>query len=436
MSKKNSIIILTIIAIMIIGLVLVIVPLNGEEKMPIGDSEKDWVSALNSISLGLDLRGGMYAEYATSLFGTGATPTDSDLDGAVANLESILFGKGYTEATVMKLTGGQIRVEVPNIEDTSSLMKLLGQSAELTFQDESGKVWINGSDHLKDCYVAQNDGAYVIKLEFNAEGTKQFAEATEANQGKTIKIFIDDEEIMAPTVNAVISDGNAIIEGNYTYETANAFAVRIKAGATKVRLSLVRSETISPTLGDEALSRSILAGVIGVAIVCLLMVLLYKGLGLASAIALMIYVELLIIALAIVPWVQLTLPGIAGVILSIGMAVDANVVIFERIKDERMIGNKLIPSAINSGFKKAFISILDANVTTILGSIIMIIFGSTAIKSFAITLLIGVILSLFSAIMVTRLIVNCFAGLNSESEKFYGLKKKNTNNEEKEVANA
>lgn len=414
-------------AVLMIALALIIVPLNGQDSFQIGESNYDFFWVSTAISKGLDLQGGMYAEYSAKLQ-DGSAVTSSDMEGAIANLEDILFGKGYTEATVTKQGADQVRVEVPNIEDTNELMKLIGKSATLEFRDEAGKVLITGNEHLKDCYASSYDGKYVIKLEFNSLGKSVFATATSENVGKTISIYIDDAKIMSPTVNAAITDGSAIIEGNYTYESANDFAVRIKAGVSSVKLSLLRSETISPTLGDEALSRSILAGAIGVILICLFLGAIYKGMGLASTLALIFYIELLIVFLAIVPWVQLTLTGIAGVILSIGMAVDANVIIFERIKEEKFIGSKLIPSAVNAGFKGAFVTIMDANITTIFGAIVMIIFGSSAIKSFAITLLIGIILSLFSSIFITRMFINNFLAINDESEAFYGLKAKEAKN--------
>ncbi|MFA6866134.1 MAG: protein translocase subunit SecD [Clostridia bacterium] len=420
MNKKQSIIVLIIVGILMITLALFIIPLNGEDSFEAGDSNYDvyWVS--KAISMGLDLKGGMYAEYSGRLQ-DGSEPSDADIEGAIANLEELLYSKGYSEATVTKIGNTQVRVEVPQIEDTSALMKLIGKSATLEFKDADGTVLITGEEHLKDCFASMSDSEYVIKLEFNDAGAQAFADATEANLNKTIDIYIDGEKVMSPTVNSVISDGNAIIEGNYTYDTANDMAVRLKAGISSVKLSLLRSETISPTLGDEALSKAILAAIIGVAFIMVFMMLIYRGLGLASTLALTCYIELLLFFLAVVPWVQLTLTGIAGVILSIGMAVDGNVVIFEQIKEERLIGNRLVPSAIKTGFSKTLVTILDANVTTILGAIVMLIVGSSAIKSFALTLLIGIILSLISSILITRMFVNCFLGLNDENEAFYGL---------------
>ncbi len=428
MSKTKSIIVLSIVGLLIVVLALFMFPLNGKDSFQIGNSNYDFYWITKAISKGLDLQGGMYAEYSAKLV-TGEDASDSEIDGAISNLENLLFGKGYTEAVVTKQGTNQIRVEVPDIEDTGELMRLIGKPATLEFRDADGNVLVKGSEHLADCYAATSDGAYVIKLEFNKAGTEAFYKATSDNVGKTLSIYIDDVEVMSPTVNAAISDGNAIIEGNYTYETANEYATKIKAGIGNVRLSLLRSETISPTLGDEALYRSILAAAIGVGIILIFLVVIYRGLGLAASLALIFYVELLVLALAIVPWVQLTLTGIAGVILSIGMAVDANVIIFEKIKEDKLIGNRLVPSAVASGFKDALATIIDANVTTIFGSIIMIIFGSSAIKSFAITLLIGIILSMFTSLVMTRLFVNCFMAFNDENEAFYGLKAKEATND-------
>jgi protein-export membrane protein SecD len=310
-------------------------------------------------------------------------------------------------------------------------MALIGKPATLEFKDKEGTLWVEGSKHLEDAAVAWQEGQNVISLQFNKAGTEAFAKATEHvynnTDDKILQIYIDGEVFMEPKVNGVISDGRAVItsqEFAASYDKANEYAVKIKAGASEVKLTLLRSETISPSLGDEALMNSIIAAAIGLMLICALMIWLYRVFGACASIALLIYVELLVVALAIVPWVQLTLPGIAGVILSIGMAVDANVIIFERIKETRTIGNRSIPSSVKTGFQKALIAILDSNITTIIGAIVMMIFGSTAIKSFAITLLIGIIISMFTAIFVTRLLINCFLALNDESDVMYGLRKR------------
>jgi len=428
-SKRKSIIFLTIIAVFIIGLALLIIPLNGKESFQIGNTNYDYYWISTAIKQGLDLKGGMYAEYRANT--EGISNPDKAIDGAISNLESLLFSRGYTEAIVTKQGTNEIRVEVPDIQDTEALMALIGKPATLEFKDKEGTLWVEGSKHLEDAAVAQQEGQYVISLQFNKAGTEAFAKATEHvynnTDDKILQIYIDGEVFMEPKVNGVISDGRAVItsqEFAASYDKANEYAVKIKAGASEVKLTLLRSETISPSLGDEALMNSIIAAAIGLMLIYALMIWLYRVFGACASIALLIYVELLVVALAIVPWVQLTLPGIAGVILSIGMAVDANVIIFERIKETRTIGNRSIPSSVKTGFQKALIAILDSNITTIIGAIVMMIFGSTAIKSFAITLLIGIIISMFTAIFVTRLLINCFLALNDESDVMYGLRKR------------
>lgn len=429
MSKRKSIIFLTIIAVFIIGLALLIIPLNGKESFQIGNTNYDYYWISTAIKQGLDLKGGMYAEYRANT--EGISNPDKAIDGAISNLESLLFSRGYTEAIVTKQGTNEIRVEVPDIQDTEALMALIGKPATLEFKDKEGTLWVEGSKHLEDAAVAWQEGQNVISLQFNKAGTEAFAKATEHvynnTDDKILQIYIDGEVFMEPKVNGVISDGRAVItsqEFAASYDKANEYAVKIKAGASEVKLTLLRSETISPSLGDEALMNSIIAAAIGLMLIYALMIWLYRVFGACASIALLIYVELLVVALAIVPWVQLTLPGIAGVILSIGMAVDANVIIFERIKETRTIGNRSIPSSVKTGFQKALIAILDSNITTIIGAIVMMIFGSTAIKSFAITLLIGIIISMFTAIFVTRLLINCFLALNDESDVMYGLRKR------------
>jgi preprotein translocase subunit SecD len=426
-SKRKSITILPIIGVFIIGLTLAIVPLNGEESIKIGNTNYDFYWISSAISQGLDLKGGMYAEYLADL--RGLSNPDGAMEGAISNLEDLLFSRGYSEAVVTRQGTNEIRVEVPDIHETAELMALIGRPAHLEFKDSEGTVWIEGTRHLEDAMVSQQEGQYVIALEFNRIGTEAFSRATEHvlnnTSDKKLEIYIDGELFMSPTVNDVISTGRAVITSSEfaaNYEMANEYAVKLKAGASEVPLTLTRSETISPTLGEEALRNSIIAAAIGIAAIFLLLVLLYRLLGLAASIALIIYTQLLIVALAIVPWVQLTLPGIAGVILSIGMAVDANVIIFERIKEAKLIGNRSIPSSVKTGFQKALITILDANITTILGAIVMMIFGSAAIRSFALTLLIGIIISLFTAVFVTRLLVNCMLALDDENDVMYGLK--------------
>ncbi|MDR0751766.1 MAG: protein translocase subunit SecD [Christensenellaceae bacterium] len=424
MSRTKATIILSIVAVILIGAIVFIFPLNGKDSIPIGGSDVDFYWVSKSIKLGLDLEGGMLAIYDADLTEFSSTESNeavNALDGTITNLTNILFSKGYTEAVVTKQSDSSIRVEIPAVNNAEQLMKLLGEPATLEFQDPNGKKVIDGSKHITDAYATAYSGSYAIGLTFNSEGTKAFADATTANVGSAISIWINGSKVLEPTVQQAITDGKAVITGDYTYDQANELALQIKAGTFEVTLTPTQVTTISPTLGQDALKYGIIAGVIGLFIVMVLMVIIYRGMGVVASAALLCYSTILIYLLAIVPWVQLTLPGIAGIILSVGMAVDANIVIFERIKDERRSA-KAIQSSVRTGFKKGLTAIVDANITTILGAIIMLIFGSSAIQGFAITLLIGVLLSMITAILISRLFINISLAYNDTSDVYYALR--------------
>ncbi|HQC54197.1 MAG TPA: protein translocase subunit SecD [Clostridia bacterium] len=434
--KSTAIIILVIIALISITLAIFIFPLNKKDSFRIGKGNYDFYWISKSIKLGLDLEGGMYAVYEADLSQfANAEEKNNAMDGTISNLESLLFNEGYPEATVTKQGENQIRVEVPSIQDTDRLIELLGEPAILEFKDESGTVLVTGSKHLENASARIYEGQHIIALTFNTEGAKLFAEATEKNVGKTIGIYINGEKVMEPKVNVAITDGNAIISGNYNQQTAKDMATKINAGTFAVNLSPISAAPISPTLGQDAMKASIIAGVVGLACIILFLMLYYRGFGIAASSALIIYSIIYIYLLALIPWVQLTLPSIAGIILSIGMAVDANIIVFERIKEEKRLGGlgKGIPSSVAIGFRKGLPAIIDGNVTTILGAIVMIVFGAASIKGFGITLLIGNLLSMFSALVITRLIINCFLSLNNENETFYALSFKEVKNEKKKA---
>jgi len=420
-SKTKAIVILVIITVFTIGSALLIVPLNGKESFKIGKTNYDFYWVASSIRLGLDLEGGMYAVYSADLSDLSTEDADKAMDGTIANLSTLLFSKGYTEAVVTRQAGNKIRVEIPAVSDTEQLIALLGEPAKLEFKDESGQVLVTGTQHLEDATATLYQGYYAVSLKFNTEGTAAFARATESNIGKAISIYVNDNLLISPTVNSAITDGNAVITGNYDYAKANELAVQLKAGTFDVPLQPDNNGTISPSLGQDALKFGIIAGLVGIAAVILFMIIVYRGMGLVASYALIIYSILLLYLLALIPWVQLTLPGIAGVILSIGMSVDANVLIFERIKDERRLHGKSIQSASKAGFKKALVAIIDSNITTIIGAIVMMVFGTTAIQSFGISVIIGVILSMFSAITVSRLLLRISLALNDTNYGYYAL---------------
>ncbi len=424
MSKKKAIILLSILGVIIIlGTVFAFIDLD-EGQLGI----YDYISYPQGIKLGLDLEGGVYAVFeADEENDTSTADLTSRMEGTVSSLQELLFSKGYTEASVTLQSGNRIRVEVPDVEDPESIFQIIGKPATLEFRaDEDSEPYVTGAD-LEDAYVSTDEnGNYVVAIQFNSEGTKAFATATEERKGQTLGIYINGVKKIEPTVNDIIADGKAVISNGstgYSYEEAEELALSIQSGAFAVPLTLIESKALSPTLGQDALKTGVMAGAIGIFLVFLFMVSFYKMLGLAADIALTLYIILLILFLAIFPWVQLTLPGIAGIILGIGMAVDANVIIFSRIKDEYKSG-KTLRTSVTEGFSKATSAIIDANITTIIGSIVLLALGSTAVKGFAITLLIGIVLSLFTAMIITRLLLKAFLAFNDNSAKLYNLKRK------------
>jgi preprotein translocase subunit SecD len=417
-SRKKSIVLLSIIALVIIlGTVFAFVDLdNGQLGI------YDYIGYPKGIKLGLDLKGGVYAVFEADEENTEGLA--ERMEGTVDSLEELLFDKGYTEATVTLQSGNRIRVEVPDVEDPETIFQLIGRPAKLEFKkDEESDPYVTGED-LKSAYVSTDEnGSYVVAIEFDDEGTEKFKDATTERLNQTISIYINGEEKLSPTVESVISNGKATISNGstgYTYEEAYELAVSIQAGAFAVNLKLIESRTISPTLGVDALRTGIIAGAIGIALVFIFMALVYRMLGVVADIALALYIIVLLFFFSIFPWVQLTLPGIAGIILSIGMAVDANVIIFARIRDEYGSG-KTIRTSVKEGFRKATSAILDSNVTTIIGAIVLWAVGATAIKGFAITLLTGIILSLFTAMVISRVLVQAMLSFNDENPMLYNL---------------
>lgn len=421
MSRKKSIVLLSCICVIIIlGTVFAFINLdNGELGV------YDYISYPKGIKLGLDLKGGIYAVFE-------ADEEDADdlqdrMQGTVTSLQNLLFSSNYTEAVVTLQSGNRIRVEVPDVEDPEHIFMLIGRPATLEFKaTEDSEPYVTGNN-LKKAYVSQDENAnYVVAIEFDDEGTKKFEEATRDRQGQTLGIYINGVKKIEPTVNQVINTGKAVISsgsssgGGYSYEEAYELAVSIQSGAFAVNLKLIESKTVSPTLGENALKMGIIAGAIGIFLVIILMLVMYRLLGLAANIALIIYIIIFVFFLSIFPWVQLTLPGIAGIILSVGMAVDANVIIFARIKDEYRKG-KTIRTSVNEGFKKATTAIIDANITTLIGAGVMWAFGAVSVKGFAIVLFIGIVLSLFSSMVVTRLLLQAFLSFNDEKPLSYNL---------------
>ena len=404
--------VISLVAIVVVVAVCAYLGLFGFGKGPMINYLKPWGDA---ISLGLDLRGGVYTVYQAE--DNGDPDFDTKMESTVSILTSRLTRQGFTEATVTRQGSDRIRVEIPNVSDPNQILTIIGTPAQLYFVDEDGNNLMEGS-MVKNAQAAQDqDGKPCIAFELTDEGAKIFAEATAANLGKTISITLDGETISRATVNTVIAGGKGEITGNFTADEAKNLATLILSGALPLNLTQLEVSAISATLGVEALDRAIQAGVIGVILVMLFMLFRYRLCGLVADIALTIYIMIVVLLLALTG-AQLTLPGVAGIILGIGMAVDANVVIFERIREEVKVGRP-IGSAVRKGFSNALSAIIDSNVTTIIAAVVLYAFGTGSVRGFALTLGIGVATSLFTAVFVTHKLLDIFADMGIKNQKLY-----------------
>ena len=376
----------------------------------------------DAISLGLDLRGGLSTEYVA--VDSSVEDFDTLMDGTVSALRTRLTNAGYTEATVARQGSDKIRVEIPDVSDPQEVIDIIGKPAHLEFRDPNGNVVVEGKD-IEKAYVtqAQDTQMFEVAFKLNKEGTKAFAQATADNIGKAISIYLDDELVSAPTVQSVISGGEGVITtSNNTqqesYEWAKNLSMLIMSGSLPLDIEEGETRAISATLGVKAIDNALLAGLIGLAIIFVFMIVVYRLPGLMADMALCVYMLNVFYALALVPGVQLTLQGIAGILLGIGMAVDANVIIFERFREEIKEGRSL-DSALKMGYKNALSAVLDANVTTIIAAIALLYFGTGSIKGFATTLLIGVIVSLFTAVFFTRFLMKAIIGTGIKNRAAY-----------------
>lgn len=373
------------------------------------------------IRLGLDLAGGVSITYETDK----ENPTDTEMSDTIYKLQKRVEGYS-TEAAVYKEGTNRVNVDIPGVTDANEILEALGKAGSIEFQTEDGETVITGSD-IADAQAGTQTNSttqqteYVVQLKLNTAGTAKFAEATAANLQKAISIVYDGNVISSPTVQAEITNGEAVISGQSSFEEAENLASTIRIGALPLELNEIRSNVVGAKLGAEALRSSLIAGLIGLIIVLLFMSIYYRVPGIAASIALIIYTLADIIMINAFD-VTLTLPGIAGVILSIGMAVDANVIIFTRIREELGTG-KSVKAAIKAGFDKALSAIIDGNVTTLIAAAVLYFKGSGTVKGFAQTLAIGIVISMFTALFVTRTILNGFYRLGCDDVKFFGLQK-------------
>ncbi|TYP48712.1 protein translocase subunit SecD [Thermosediminibacter litoriperuensis] len=355
-----------------------------------------------AIKLGLDLQGGIYVLLEAKPR-PGQTITDEKMNAAKEVIARRVDQLGVAEPIVVRQGENRIRVELPGVKDSQKALEVIGKTASLQFIGPDQKVILTG-DNVSDARaVYGNLNTPMVSLKLDSEGAKKFAEATQKFLDKPIAIVLDGEIISAPIVRSVITNGEAVIEGLSSIDEAAQLAALIRGGALPVDLEQREIRAVGPTLGADSLAKSLRAGMIGVVLVMAFMILYYRIPGLVADLALMFYIMLVLIVFITLD-ATLTLPGIAGFILSVGMAVDANVLIFERFKEELRSG-KTLRAAMDAGFSRALTTIFDSNLTTIISALVLFYFGTGPIKGFAVTLIIGNIASLFTAIVVTRILL-------------------------------
>ncbi len=426
---KKSIVTLIVVALLLA--LLLTTALNG---LNLGFAKID--SVADGIVLSLDLVGGSEITYEAQIpEGTEETEIVNGMKSAITMLRQRLDVLGYTEANVYEFTGNRIVVEIPNVDDPEEAVQQLGTTAVVTFEDADGKEWLTGSD-IKSAYYQYSAvdetgiAQHHVVLEFTDEGAKKFSEATKSVANRTedgtnyVAIMMDGSVISKPYVESKyaetgIDSDSAIITlgGNATAESASYLANIISAGQLPFTLENVKLQAVGATLGEKSLETSLIAGAVGLALVAIFMLIVYRVMGVISCIALAIYGAAYCVVLSIFH-INLSLPGIAGIILTIGMAVDANVVIYEHIKEDLRIG-KTLRYAIDSGYRGAARAIIDSNITTIIAAGVLWWQGTGAILSFAKTLLIGVILSMIIMLVFTKLLLKTAVGLKITNLKGY-----------------
>jgi len=422
MKKRRS-----IIQLVIIGAFLILAFIFSFVPMEIGFFNVN--SFASQIRLGLDLSGGVTAVYRAHLPEDAESGTNINelMQGTIDSLLGTLIGQGFTDATIQTEGASNLRVSVPGIGDPAEVLRILGEPAQIEFRFR-GETIITGSN-IVAAHASMQLADHVVSLTFDRYGAEAFSRATQ-NLEDVIEIFSvmgqgDDRietHLSSPRIQAHITTGQAVITGMGSAERANELAGQINAGRLPLLLERLEVTTVSATLGQDALRFGIIAGIIGILLVMAVLIYLYRMFGVAASITLLIFTAGYIIMMAIFPWVQLTLPGIAGVLLAIGIAIDGNIIIIERIKDEYRNG-KSIKSATYYGYRRSVRPILDANITTIIAGIVLLIFGTGPVQGFAITLLLGIVLEAFASLVITRWMNSIFIGLNHKNPSLYNLKR-------------
>ena len=411
MNKKKAKISLVLLAVITIFLAYTV-------TIGIG---KTGTGAMRNIILGLDLSGGVSITYEAS---GDEDPSAEDMSDTIYKLQQRVQGYS-TEAQVYQEGSNRINIELPGVSDANAILEELGKPGSLEFRLTDGTVVLTGNQVANAEAKQQQDNMgnreFVVQLELTEDGTKAFADATSENVGNVIQIVYDDNVISAPRVNEAITGGTAIISGMANAEEAQNLASSIRIGSLSLELTEIRSNVVGAQLGENAIRTSLIAGAIGLAIVIIFMIFVYALPGICAGIALIIYTLLILLTLNAFD-LTLTLPGIAGIILSIGMAVDANVIIYARIREEIAAGIS-VQGAIQSGFKKALSAILDGNITTLIAAFVLNAMGTGSVKGFAQTLALGILLSMFTALVISRLLIKSFYALGFKDEKYYGKAK-------------
>lgn len=420
--KKKSIAILVlmlIVAILLNYVAFIGFSISGFKYGGMLDEEK-------GIRKGIDLAGGSVITFQAQA----DNPTEEQMDIVESIFTARLNNAGYTEARISRDENGQITVEIPSVFETDEAAELLGSTAKLTFTDADGNVVLDGATDIKNAEAEYGplsqsaNSEHYVKLTLTGDAVQKFADATKAAAARKsdntnyIAIMMDDNVVSAPRVNEEINSETCIISGSFeTAADAATLANQIKSGALPFDLTTVSQNTIGPELGEKALPTSLLAAAIGILIVMVFMIIFYRLPGLIADLALAFYVGIIALVLGVAR-VNLSLSGIAGIVLSIGMAVDANVIIFERMKEELKLG-KTIKASVESGFKKAFSAIFDSNITTIITCVVLYLSGIGTIRGFAVTLALGVIVSMFTAIAITKFLLKQLVYLNIKNRKLF-----------------
>jgi len=411
MNKKKARI--TLVGMLVLLLVLVYTAAVGIGKTGTG--------AAKNIILGLDLSGGVSITYQAK---GDEDPSAEDMNDTVYKLQQRVQGYS-TEAQVYQEGSNRINIEIPGVSDANAILEELGKPGSLEFQLEDGTVVLTGTQvETASAATQQNEmgnSEYVVQLELNKEGTEAFAKATSENVGKIIYIVYDEQVISAPRVNEAITGGTAYISGMSGAEEAKNLASSIRIGSLSLELEEIRSTVVGAQLGENAIRTSLIAGAIGIALVILFMIAVYALPGIVAGFSLLIYVGLTLVCLNAFD-LTLTLPGIAGIVLTIGMAVDANVIIYARIREEIAEG-KPVKAAIRTGFQKAMSAILDGNITTLIAAFVLNLMGTGSVKGFAQTLALGIVLSMITALLISRLIMYALYEVGFRDPKYYGKAK-------------